>query len=272
MLRANRFAGSHNDILVAAERFRNAFAGDLLKFAVSNDGDSLVGGVFEPLEDEKQVTVQFFDTKERRLRNSDFVFRQRQHANGGPLELTLKRRHPDRFYVSGSKTGRKTKLEEDIKATQTHGFISLHSLSGKVKDVDADTEFNSMKDIRKFFRPLKKQLGNAYDGSEKLLRVCNFIAVQTVLEGVELRISDQIPAECALIIWHHYGGDVQSPAVVEFSFRVRWRSKREPFTAEMAKRCLEILQVLRGEDSSVAHWVDLNGPTKTAYTYTLTRS
>jgi hypothetical protein len=245
-----------------------------MKCTVSKQGDPLVHGEFEPVEDEKRVTVQFFDTNDRRLRKSSFVFRQRQSITGGPLELTLKRRHSDRFFVSGSKTGGKTKFEEDIKATQTHDFISLHSLSGKVKEVDADIEFKFLKDIRGFFKPLKKQLGNAYDGSDRLLRVCNFTAIQAVLEGVEVQISDQIRAECALIVWHRKGGDAQSPAVVEFSFRYQDRelgAKQEPFTTEMAERCFEILQALRDEDSPVAKWVDLKGPTKTAYAYGLTR-
>jgi hypothetical protein len=275
MLRAKRFDGSKKDTFAAAESFRDAFARAIMKSVVSNEGDPLAGGKFEPLEDEKQVTVQFFDTKDRRLRKSNFVFRQRQPVTGGPLELTLKRRHPDRFFVSGSETGRKTKFEEDIKATQAHDFISLHSLSGKVKEVAADTEFKSLKDIRGFFKPLKKQLGNTYNRSEKLLRVCNFIAIQTVLEGVVLPISDQIRAECALIVWHQKGGDAESPAVVEFSFRHRDKelgSKQEPFTAEMAKRCFDVLQALRDEDSPVAKWVNLKGPTKTAYAYGLTRT
>ena len=275
MLRAKRFEGSKRDILAAAESFRATFARAIMKSIVSKQGDPLAHGEFEPLEDEKQVTVQFFDTKDRRLRKSSFVFRQRQPITGGPLELTLKRRHPDRFFVSGSETGRKTKFEEDIKATQTHSFISLHSLSGKAKEVAADTEFKSLKDIRGFFKPLKKQLGDTYNGSEKLLRVCNFTAIQTVLVGVELSISDQIRAECALIVWHQKGGDAQSPAVVEFSFRYRDKelgSKQEPFTAEMAKRGSHILQALRDEDSPVANWVDIKGPTKTAYAYSLTRT
>lgn len=274
MLRANRFEGSKNDILAAAKHFRDALAQAIKKSVVRTD-ESLVGGEFEPVEDGKQVTVQFFDTKDRRLRKSDFVFRQRQPIAGGLLELTLKRRHPDRFFVSDSKTGRKTKFEEDIKATQDLGFISLHSLSGKVKGVAADTKFESLKDIRGFFKPLKKQLGNAYSGSEEILRVCNLTAFQTVLEGVEIQVSDGIRAECALIFWHRKGGDAQSPAVAEFSFRYQDKelgSKQEPFTAEMAKRSFDILQALRYAGSPVAQWVDLNGPTKTAYAYGLTRT
>ncbi len=274
MLRAKRFEGSKRDILTAAESFRAAFARAVMKCTVSKQSDPLVHGEFEPVEDEKRVTVQFFDTNDRRLRKSSFVFRQRQSITGGPLELTLKLRHSDRFFVSGCKTGGKTKFEEDIKATQTHDFISLHSLSGKVKGADDDTEFKSLKDIRDFFKPLKKQLGIAYDGSEKLLRVCNFIAIQAVLEGVKFQISDQIRAECALIIWHRKDGDVESPAVVEFSFRYQdseLGAKQEPFTTEMAKRCFDILQAFRDEDSPFAKWVDLKGPTKTAYAYGLTR-
>ncbi len=275
MLRANRFAGSKQDVIAAAEHFREACAQGFRNSVVTSDGVSFLRGEFKPLVDAKQVTVQFFDTRDRRLRNSDFVFRQRQPIAGGPLELTLKRRQADRFFVSGSKTGGKTKFEEDIKTTQTHSFISLHSLSGKVKKVDADTKFQSMKDIQSFFNPLKKQLGSTYNESEKLLRVCNFIAVQTVLEGVRFLITEQIHAECALIVWYQQGGDAKSPAVVEFSFRCQDKalgSKQEPFTAEMAKLCFDMLQVFRDQDSSVVQWVELDGPTKTSYAYSLTRS
>ena len=72
MLRAKRFDGSKKDILVAAEYFRDAVARAIMKSDVRNDGHPLAGEKFEPLEDEKQVTMQFFDTKDRRLRKSDY--------------------------------------------------------------------------------------------------------------------------------------------------------------------------------------------------------
>ncbi|QDV45884.1 hypothetical protein Enr13x_57870 [Stieleria neptunia] len=275
MLRASRFVGNGQEVLAATEHFRSVFARAIGHAVAKQSDDPAVRGVFEPKQDDKQATVQFYDTKDRRLRNAGFVFRQRQPLSGGPLELTLKRRHRDRFFVSGSKTGGKTKFEEDIKATVDHEFLSLYSLSGKVTDVDAGTEFHALKDIRRVFKPVKSQLGDAYEGRKELLRVCDFIANQTVLEGVEFQASDKARAQCAVIVWHRKGGNAASPDVVEFSFRYRDKglgAKQEPFTTEMAERCFKILQVFRDERSPLAAWVDLNGPTKTSYAYGLTRA
>ncbi|WP_182868338.1 hypothetical protein [Stieleria mannarensis] len=275
MLRANRFAGDHQEVLAAAEHFRSVFVRAIGNTILEETDGPAVQGSFAPHRDDKQVTVQFFDTKDRRLRHSSFVFRQRQSASGGPLELTLKRRHRDRFFVSGCKTGGKTKFEEDIKATRDAPFLSLHSLSGKVTGVDAETEFRTLKDIRRFYKPFKTQLGDAYDGSVPLLRVCDFIADQTVLEGVDFQVSEALRAKCALILWHQQGSHARSPAVVEFSFRYRDKglgSKQEPFTTAMAARCYDVLEVFRDDASPLASWVDLDGPTKTAYAYGLTRT
>lgn len=276
MLQGHRFAGNQHDIAAAAENFRRDFAEAVAQIAGGPRIDSVVHGKLDALEEDKQVNVQFFDTKDRRLRNGNFVFRQRQpRGDGGRLELTLKRRHPDRFIASGTKTGGKVKFEEDIKATRHRDFISLHSLSGKVKNVAADTKFEKLKDIRSFFRPLKRQLGEAYHGSESLLRVCDFTAVQTVLEGLEFDLSEEIRAQCALIVWHRLGGDAATPAVVEFSFRYKDKPlgpKQEPFTAELARRCFDVFRALHVEDAKIAGWVDRDGLTKTAYTYSLTRA
>lgn len=274
MLRAAKFDGNREDVLNAAESFRIAFADAIRSVATSQD-ELLVGDAFELRSKEKQATVQFFDTKDRRLANANFVFRRRQPVASETIELTLKRRHFDRFLVSGSQTGRKTTFEEDLKATQTHGFISLYSLSGRVAGVAADTEFQTLKDIQRVFRPLKKQLGDAYDGKAKLLRVCDFTAVQTVLEGAVFPISDQCSAKCALIIWYRESGSMDSAAAVEFSFRHQDKglgSKQEPFTAEMAKRNLAIFERLCDENSPTSSWVDLSSPTKTNYAYSYARS
>ena len=166
-------------------------------------------------------------------------------------------------------------MEEDIKSSNACKFLSLYSLSGKVTDVPHDTEFQKLRDIRAFYRHFKKQLGNSYKGDERLLRVCDFIAKQTVLEGVLIPFNEQISAKCALILWHESNRDDESPGVVEFSFRYRDKElsdKKEPFTVEIAKRGYDILQAIRCANSPAAPWIDLAGPTKTAFAYSRTRS
>lgn len=269
MLRPRKFDGDKNDVLKSAEDFQNSLAKAVKEVAFVTQGEA-VSGKFTLVAEEKQVTVEFFDTEDLRLRESGYVFRQRQRIGGGPLELTLKFRHPDRFLASDRKAGgQESKFEEDIKATHAHEFISLHSLSAKVKDVDAGTEFAILKNLRAFFKHLKEQLGDAYEASVKLHKVGNLTARQTVLEGVELQIGNGISAECALIVWHRKGGSNREPDVVEFSFRYKDKelgAKKEPFTAEMAQRCFATLQAFREKDV-LAEWVDLKGPTKTAYVY-----
>lgn len=272
MLRATEFGRGEKGILKAAAGFRETLARAVRESVIPIDGKVLSGGEFEPMKKKKQVKVKFFDTEDVRLRASDFVFRQRQPVGGGPLELTLKRRHPDRFFVSDSKTGgKKTKFEEDIKVTDTHDFISLHSLSGTAKKVDDDTKFATLKDIKQFFKPLKQQLGKVYQAGVELHKVGNFTANQMVLEGVGFEIGDDVRAECALIVWHQRGGGAE-PVVVEFSFRYNDGNlglKSEPFTKEMARHCFEILQEFRNAGSPLAEWVDLKGLTKTAHVYSL---
>lgn len=274
MLRADFFGGDEQQIVAAAERFRSAVVRTIIKAFDRSKGKSNVHGRFRPGKSDKQATVQFFDTRDRRLRRSGLIFRVRRPVTGGPLELTLKRRHPDRFFVSGCETGGKSKFEEDIKASSAERFVSLHSLSGTVRGVADETEFQSLRHVRQFYKPLKKLLGKDYQAKEELLRVCDFTAVQTVLEGVTFDVSKRCEAECALILWHQMGRDSEIPAVVEFSFRYRDKdigANQEPFTSAMAKRCMDILESLYDGQSSVAPWIDLVGPTKTAYAYGLTR-
>jgi hypothetical protein len=274
MLQAEAFKGGNEKVAKAAEKFRDDFAGAIADFVLMSDGEVLVGGKFKPQKKKKQAPVRFFDTKRLLLRRLDFVFRRRRPLSGGKAELTLKRRHPDRFLTSGSETGGSPKFEEDIKATKKQVFISLHSLSGKVKGVDPSVEFNKLQDIQSFYEPLTEELGGAYDANKKLHQVGDFTAEQTVLEGPEFNISDDTIAKCALIVWYRKGGSAKRPVVAEFSFRYDDESLgigQEPFTSEIGRRCFQILQALRDENAHLANWVDLKGPTKTKYVYDLER-
>ena len=272
MLQAEEFKGDNDKLARAADKFRDDLADSIAEFVVPSDGKVLAGDKFKPQKKKKQATVQFFDTKRLLLRKSDFVFRRRRPLSGGKAELTLKRRHPDRFLTSGSETGGDPKFEEDIKATRKQVFISLHSLSGKVKKVDPDVEFNRLEDIQRFYEPLREQLGSAYGPDKKVHQVGDFTAEQTVLEGPEFTVSDDTIAKCALIVWYRKGGSAKRPVVAEFSFRYDDESLgigQEPFTPEIGRCCFQILQALRDEDTPVADWVDLKGPTKTKYVYEL---
>jgi hypothetical protein len=278
MLKAKRFEGGEKKVAQAAEKFRKAFAQSIRKFVVLTDGEVLGGEEFKRAKEKKQAIVQFFDTKARLLRASDFVCRRRQPLSGGKAELALKRRHPDRFFVSGSETGgEETKFEEDIKATKNQAFISLHSLSGKEK-VDDDVTFQNLADIQRFYAPLKVELGEAYAPDQELERVGNFTAEQAVLEGPEFKLGENVEAKCGLIVWYEKGGSFKKPVVAEFSFRYKAEDLvpdgtpeaevGEPYPPDIARRCFAILQALRNH-RTMTKWVDLKGPTKTSYVYQL---
>ncbi len=272
ILRASLFEGDKQAVAEAAEDFRDALASAIRNVVKRSAAKSIVAKKFELANNKKQASVRFYDTADLRLRASDYVFRQRRPLAGGKSELTLKHRHPDRFLASGSKTGGKTKFEEDIKTTERRKFLALYSLSGKVKKVDRDTQFETLADIRRFFKPLRKQIGKAYEGRARLHAVGGFSANQTVLEGPTFRIGRKLDAECALIVWHRRDGNPQQPVVVEFSFRYQDEdigADREPFTSGIARCGFEVLQAFRDESSSLGKWVDLAGPTKTAYVYSL---
>ena len=272
MLKTERFDGKSKEIAKAAERFRKSLKRGIAELVLPIAGDVLTGDEFAISAPDKQVVVEFRDTKDRRLRESNLVFRTRQPVGGGSLELTLKCRHPDRFLVSDATTGGKLKFEEDIKISDVADFISLHSLSGKIKKVAGDTKFRKLKDVQHFFRPLKDQLGDNYKGRAPLRRVGAFTAAQTVLEGPQFKVGKKLFAECALIIWHPKRKTAKKPAVVEFSFRYHDReigAKAEPFTGDIAIRCTQILNRFKDSGSPLAKWADPKSPTKTAFVYGL---
>ncbi|MDA7979392.1 MAG: hypothetical protein MPJ50_11570 [Pirellulales bacterium] len=160
MLQAKRFAGTKEQVLIAAERFRCVFADAINKHAMGHQSTQLSGERFGIRRKKKQAIVEFLDTEDRRLQRAGFVFRQRQPMHGGPCELTLKFRHADRFLASQARTGRKVKFEEDIKITRQSDFVSLYSLSGK-SSVDSIYVSKTLEDVRASFNPIKKQLGSA---------------------------------------------------------------------------------------------------------------
>ena len=83
MLRARQFRGGKRRVLAVAKQLKDDFAKAARPFTLRTDGE------FEPVEVDKQVTVQFVDTTDLRLRSNDFVFRQRQPIGCRPLELPI---------------------------------------------------------------------------------------------------------------------------------------------------------------------------------------
>ena len=180
--------------------------------------------------------------------------------------LTLKFRHPDRFLVSGSETGSKFKFEEDIKANLRTEFVSLHSLSTKIKDVDPDVELTSLKHVEAYFGAIAKQLVG-FQPAIPIDVVGKVVVEQTVLDDFKFDISNELKSECAIIFWNT--NQPQQPLLVEFSFRYKDKSigeGHEPFTKKVARRAADILNFFTG-DGPLAAWTSTSEFTKTSFVF-----
>ena len=257
MLRKEKFVGSKDDLLKQAGKFWKAFQDSIEDLVLDTDGslDKIT----------KQRKIRFYDTADLRLRNNDYIFRERVDLKKNKREVTLKFRHRDRYIAQDRnmdaadvKEG-ESKFEEDIKLP----FIKLYSFSTK-QPISDDKSLNKLNDPGKLYPDLKKQL-KSYQGSESIEVVGDFTAKEVVIEGADFQIGKKpkLEAECALIAWYNDAGKKDRPVVVEFSFK--YENKKEEYDGEVAQRAYDVFsQLLKGK---LADWVDSEGPTKTAYVY-----
>ena len=89
MLKKERFVGSQDHLFEVAGDFWHAFKNAIQDIVPDTNGslDTVT----------KQRTIRFYDSAERLLRNSNYVFRERVDTTTGKREVTLKFRHPDRL-------------------------------------------------------------------------------------------------------------------------------------------------------------------------------
>lgn len=273
MLRTEKFDGDTPQQIASCSAFLEALGAQIGEFVVPIDGKPIEGAC-DRIEAETSVAVQFLDTADFRIRNrTGYVLRQRTQLEDGTREVTLKFRHRDRFLASRRDTTAKDKFEEDIKATTHEPFISLSSLSDKIEELETGQSLKRLEDLQKLYPATYPHLASEFELSDELLVVNDLTATQTVIEGANIRLTSdpEVDAECAMILWHKEGSQPDTPLVAEFSYRYKDKKlgkKEEPFGATLALRSYQVLQALRGMDD----WIDLEGPTKTAFAYHASQS
>ena len=258
MLNKERFIGSEADLLKRAKEFWDSFK-DATEGVVLDTSKSLK-------EIEKRRTVRFYDTPDRRLRASDYVFRERVDDANGKREVVLKFRHPDRYVAEDRNMDAadvrkgKSKFEEDIKPP----FIKLYSFSTKQK-IDDDKRLNKLNDPGCLFPDLKKRM-LSYRGDDPLMLVGDFTARELVITGAGLQIgkNPKVEAECALVVWYNADCKESRPVVAEFSFKYKGKDEKEEYDGATAKRAYEVFRAL---EAMPVEWIDSMGPTKTAFVY-----
>ena len=231
MLKKERFVGSQDDLVERAKDFWNAFKDSIQDIVCDTDGNLK--------KIEKQRTLRFYDSTDRRLRENDYVFRERVDLNTGQREVTLKFRHPDRYIsqardmAAGVENGR-TKFEEDIKLP----FMKLYSFSTK-QSISDGKSLNKLNDPGKLYPDLKKRL-KSYEENESIDIVGKFTAKEIVVSGAYFQIkkNPKVEAECALIAWYEEAGEEGKPVVVEFSFS--YENEREEYDGEAAQRAYDV--------------------------------
>jgi hypothetical protein len=256
MLRPNLFKGAEEVLLADAHT--------LWKDVAKKVGVVVLGVAGDLSRIKSQRHITFFDTRNHRLNEAHYIFRERRAADGSKREVTLKFRHPDRFLaqarVMQAKASRKakTKFEEDIKAP----FVSLHSFSTTVV-IDDEARFTKLGDVMRLFPDLADRVDGA-DEDEPLLAVNNFTAREVVLDGAQTQIgkTPKVDAEWALIVWYDKRRKDKKPIAVELSYR--YGDKNEEYGGGVTRRASDVFDVLQ---SGLKRWVDPKPRTKTAVAF-----
>jgi hypothetical protein len=257
MLRPGRFKGREKALLKAAGAFWRDFAKRVADIAVAASGD------LAAITTRRSIT--FYDTRDRRLNQARYIFRERREADSRERDFTLKFRHSDRYVTQDREmdasppADAKTKFEEDIKGP----FVSLYSFSTKITVRDEDTAFKTVEDLRRRFPGIVERV-DRLDDAARLSAVNGFTARELVLTGAMLQVgrTPKVDAECALIVWYDEDGNSQKPVAVEFSYR--YGDKEEAYGGGTTRRAFEIFNVLQ---SKLSKWVDPKPRTKTAFVY-----
>jgi hypothetical protein len=255
MLRTAQLQGEDGEITQSVMAFWRSFQQAIENIAPDTDGRLTV---------EERRLIRFHDTSNSRLNRNGYIFRERIDEASGQREVTLKFRHPDRYFaasrdMAAAARNTRTKFEEDIKAPY-HGLYS-HSTT---QQIGARKNLNKLNDPCRLFPSLPKQL-DRYDDGEAIAVVSDLTVRELVLAGANFRLrnSPRVEAECAIIVWYDMAGHHHRPEVGEFSFR--YGDDHEAYGGKAAQRAYEVFKILEGP--ALADWVDPTGMTKTAYAY-----
>ena len=256
MLRPTLFTGAEKAVLADAHALWQDVAGKIGDVVVHVDGDLS--------HIKARRLISFFDTTSHRLDEAHYIFRERRATDGSKREVTLKFRHPDRFFAQArdmkpkSAAEAKCKFEEDIKGP----FVSLHSFSTTVPIADT-AKFARLGDVMELFPDLPERLPRA-DKSEPIRIVNDFTAHEVVIDGAlaQMGKTPKVDAEWALIVWYDQGGKKDTPIAVELSFR--YGHKSEEYAGGLTRRASDVFRMIQ---TGLKKWVDPKPRTKTAVAF-----
>lgn len=256
MLRPKLFTGAEDAVLAEARALWQDVGEKIGEAVVQVDGDlSRI---------KARRLISFFDTEAHRLNEANYIFRERRGTDGSQREVTLKFRHPDRFFAQArdmkakSAAAAKSKFEEDIKGP----FVSLHSFSTTVAIPDA-AKFARLGDVMELFPDLGERLPRA-DRKEPLRVVNDFTAREVVVDGAHAQMgkTPKVDAEWALIVWYDERGRKEAPVAVELSFR--YGHKSEEYAGGLTRRASDVFDMIQ---TRLKRWVDPKPRTKTAVAF-----
>jgi hypothetical protein len=259
MLRAGKFNGSAEQLSEASTSLWQDLASVILPNAIAVSGTEDVS--------RRRREVRFFDTDGHWLRQNDYVVRERTDLDSNERQLTLKFRHPDRFYSQdrsmepAKEFDHDMKFEEDIKPA----FQSLYSYSSCVVLKDKMT-VESLGQVGELYPGLAKAV-DEFPKDAALQQVGGFTAYETVVKGTSFQIhkEPELLAACSLTLWYADETD-EKPLVAEFSFK--YEDKKENFSGKAANRAYKSYIAMQEQ---LKGWIDSKSMTKTAYVYSLAK-
>ncbi len=259
MLKASNFNGGAAELNEAATAFWQGVASVIVSNAIAVSGTDDVS--------RRRRQVRFFDTSDHWLRQNDYVVRERTDVDSQERQLTLKFRHPDRFYSQDrvmepeDKFAKDLKFEEDIKPS----FQSLYSYSSNIVLKEKIT-IESLEQVGDYYPGLEKAV-EAFPREAKLTSVGNFTAFETVIKGTsfQIRKDPELLALCSLTLWYADETD-EKPLIAEFSFK--YADDKEGYSGKATHRAY--LSYLAMQEK-LKSWIDSKSMTKTAYAYSMVK-
>lgn len=261
MLHAERFVGDKAACRSAVERFWQ-HVGTVLQ---ATDIDTRAG--LDVQKESKQRNVFFLDTDEQDLyRRSDLVFRMRRPLRSGKAwKATLKFRHGDRLLAEAQdfdlreKGEDEPKFEEDVKVNPPMGTPRFWALFSRSVEAEFDPR-HMPATVGGCLAPYTEIRKAALPAPETpVLTVAGLHVVEHVFEDGWIRLTKDIEAECALILWWREG-KLLEPIAAEFSFRFPLEDGGTDI--KVVRKAWAVVKTL-----FASPWVDPNGPTKTALIY-----
>lgn len=272
-------------LLLNTERFRDRLAGaglfwDLLKFLVTNQGNSVIPDNDDPDKDvEKTRTTWYLDTPGFELRRADITLRVRDRPSSKKrYKLTLKYRAPDR-YSAAARDVRCTRDvdDEDIKFEEDviPPFVSkfAYSVSFKSKELFIPETIADVIDLfpglESYSIPRSTPIHkvNGFEAHE----VMHYIGKLKLDKMPTLRSARELPrfvVKTALSHWYLRADENDYPLVTEFSFDFDAEGQDDddrlerfpPTVVAGANRLFRDVQ-------NQAGWLSQFGTTKTAYVF-----